>query len=136
MKISLYIMTDRLFWPNTQCHLQDLNKLFLHLIHALCFCIIMISYFIFFIHITNVWSHDFSRTIWNKQALVNFFKDHSKFTRVYLLQIVLEIMWLPILIFVAQFRVTPYFLHSPSSVNQVPPRLNQIYKPSTDGCMF
>ena len=55
----------------------------------------------------------FSRAILNKQALVNFFKDHKlhspyrlvqfcqslkKFTPAYLCQIALEIMWLPILI--------------------------------------
>ena len=37
-----------------------------------------------------------SSAIWNKQALVNFFKDHKqslkKFTRAYLFQIALEIM--------------------------------------------
>ena len=38
----------QLFWPNAQCHSHGLNKLFLHLMCALCFCIIMISYLIFF----------------------------------------------------------------------------------------
>ena len=38
----------RLFWPNAQCHLQGLNKLFLHLMRALCFCTIMITYLVFF----------------------------------------------------------------------------------------
>ena len=33
----------RLFWQNAQCHMQGLNKLFLHLIRTLCLCIIMIS---------------------------------------------------------------------------------------------
>ena len=45
-------------------------------------------------YIINTKSHDFSRAIWNKQALVNFFKDHKlkEFTRAYLFQIALEIM--------------------------------------------
>ena len=39
--------------------------------------------------------------MWNKQALVNYFKDYKllslkNFTRAYLFQIALEIMWLPI----------------------------------------
>ena len=38
----------RLFWPNAQCHFLGLNKIFLHLMRALCFCIIMISYLVFF----------------------------------------------------------------------------------------
>ena len=35
--IYIYIFLDRtqLFWPNAQCHLQGLNKLFLHLMRAL-----------------------------------------------------------------------------------------------------
>ena len=62
-------------------------------------------------YIINTSSHDFTRAIWNKQALVNFLKDHKlhkpiglvqfcsslkKFTRAYLFQVALEIMWLPI----------------------------------------
>ena len=58
-------------------------------------------------HIINAKSHEFSRAIWNKQALVNFFKDHElnlpyelvqfcwslkKFTCACLFQIALEIM--------------------------------------------
>ena len=35
------------FW-NRKSHLQGLNKLFLHLKRALCFCIIMIRYLVFF----------------------------------------------------------------------------------------
>ena len=34
----------------------------------------MISHFVFSIQIINTQSHDFSRTIWNKQALVSFFQ--------------------------------------------------------------
>ena len=62
-------------------------------------------------YIINTSSHDFTRAIWIKQALVNFLKDHKlhkpiglvqfcsslkKFTRAYLFQVALEIMWLPI----------------------------------------
>ena len=58
-------------------------------------------------YIINMKSHDFSFVIWNKQALVNFFKDHKlhwsyglvqfcwsfkKFTSAYLFQIALKIM--------------------------------------------
>ena len=59
-------------------------------------------------YVINTQSHDFSRAIWDKQAVVNFFKDHKiaralwartillvsikKFTRAYLFQIALEIM--------------------------------------------
>ena len=48
--IIVYYCFDcmRLFWPNAQSHLQGLNKLFLHSMCVLCFCIIMISYLIFF----------------------------------------------------------------------------------------
>ena len=38
----------RLFWSNAQSHLQCLNKLFLHLMRALCFCIIKINYLVLF----------------------------------------------------------------------------------------
>ena len=51
VKISLYIIVliaRGCFRPNAQCLLQGLNELFLHLMRALCFCIIMISCLVFF----------------------------------------------------------------------------------------
>ena len=43
-----YHCFTRLFWSNAQSHLQGLNKLFLYLMRAFCFCIITISYLVFF----------------------------------------------------------------------------------------
>ena len=56
---------------------HGLNKLFLHLMRVLFLCLIIISHLIFSMYIINMKSHDFSCAIWNKQALVNFFKDHK-----------------------------------------------------------
>ena len=48
-----------LFWSYavvlTEC--TGLNKLFLHLMRALCFCVIMISYLVFFIFILLIRNH-------------------------------------------------------------------------------
>ena len=72
--IIIYYCFDhpQLFWPNAQCHLQGLNKLFLPLMYAICFCIILICYLIF-----SCMLYDFSHAIWNKLALVNCFNDHK-----------------------------------------------------------
>ena len=56
---------------------KAMNKLFLHLMHALCFCIILINYLISFKRILLICNHDFSCAIWNKEALVNLLKDQS-----------------------------------------------------------
>ena len=70
--VYYYFDRTRLFWPNAQCHLQGLNKLFFHLMCALCFCIIMMSYLKFFWCILLIRNHTiFSR---NLEALVNFFQ--------------------------------------------------------------
>ena len=94
VKISLYIIV--LIVRGCFERMHGLNKLFLHLMRALCFCIIMIGCLVFFSCILLVRNHMISSAIWNKQALVNFFKDHKqslkKFTRAYLFQIALEIM--------------------------------------------
>ena len=65
----------------------------------LCLCIIIISHLVCFPCILLTSNHMiFFRAIWNKQALINFFKDHKKkITRACLFQIALEIMWLPLL---------------------------------------
>ena len=46
--INVYYCFDRTRLFFYRKHLQGLNKLFLHLMHALCFCIIMIIYLVFF----------------------------------------------------------------------------------------
>ena len=57
--VYYYFDRTRLFWPNAQCHLQGLNKLFLHLMRAPYLCIIINRMI-------------FSRAIWNKRSLVKF----------------------------------------------------------------
>ena len=49
----------------------------LHLMHALCLCLIMISHFVSFCILLTHNHVIFVVQIWNKQALVNFFKDHK-----------------------------------------------------------
>ena len=57
---------------------HGLNKLFLHLIRALCLCLIMISHLVIFPCILLTRNHMiFLVKFGNKQALVNFFKDHK-----------------------------------------------------------
>ena len=73
-----YFDRTRLFWPNAQCHLQGLNKLFFHLMHALCFCIIMMSYLIFFWCILLIRYHMIFSC--NLEALVNFFSKTTNCT--------------------------------------------------------
>ena len=73
-----YFDRTRLFWPNAQCHLQGLNKLFFHLMRALCFCIIMMSYLIFFWCILLIRNHMIFSC--NFEALVNFFSKTTNCT--------------------------------------------------------
>ena len=64
----------RLFWPNAQCHFLGLNKIFLHLMRALCFCIIMISYLVFFhLYYCYVITWFFSSNL-EKISACNFFQ--------------------------------------------------------------
>ena len=64
----------RLFWPNAQCHFLGLNKIFLHLMRALCFCIIMISYLVFFhLYYYYVITWFFSSNL-EKKSTYNFFQ--------------------------------------------------------------
>ena len=48
VKISLYIIVLIACGCFAQSHLKGLNKLFLHLMRALCFCIVIRCYFVFF----------------------------------------------------------------------------------------
>ena len=64
----------RLFWPNAQCHLLGLNKIFLHLMRALCFCIFMIGYLVFFhLYYCYVITWFFSSNL-EKKSTYNFFQ--------------------------------------------------------------
>ena len=74
MKISLHIIV--LIVRGCFDRTLGLNKLFLH---DACALLVLIcdkpSRIFACILLTQ--SHDFSGAIWNKQALVNFFKDHK-----------------------------------------------------------
>ena len=100
--IIVYYCFDRarLFWPNAQCHLQGLYKLFLHLMRALCFCIIMISYLVFLLFILSIRNYmiflvqfginkcisNFPKitnctnfvSLWKNLLVFTYFKLHSK----------------------------------------------------------
>ena len=85
------VLTERTVWINY----------FLHLMRVLFLCLIIISHLIFSMYIINMKSHDFSCAIWNKQALVNFFKDHKllvfkKISSCLFIPNCTKIIWLPI----------------------------------------